>query len=80
MQIDNLILEKSLGKGAFGEVYLTKKKGDNKYYATKKYDRDRIENSEAKKYLINEIEILKTLKHPNIVKFDDIKKRKIIII
>ena len=76
MQIDNLILEKSLGKGAFGEVYLTKKKGDNKYYATKKYDRDRIENSEAKKYLINEIEILKTLKHPNIVKFDDIKKTK----
>ena len=36
MQIDNLILEKPLGKGSFGTVYLTKIKGDNKYYATKK--------------------------------------------
>ena len=76
MQIDNLILEKNLGKGSFGEVYLTRKKGDNKYYATKKYERDKIENSGAKKYLYNEIEILKGLNHPNIVKFYDIKKTK----
>ena len=77
MQIDNLILEKCLGKGAFGEVYLTRMKGDNiKYYATKKYERDKIERDETFKYLNNEIEILKTLNHPNIVKFIDIKKTK----
>ena len=76
MQIDNYILEKPLGEGAFGEVYLTKKKGDNKSYATKKYERDKIEKSEALKYLKNEIDILQTLNHPNIVKFVDLKKTK----
>ena len=74
MQIDNLILEKRLGAGANGEVFLTKKKGDNKYYATKKYERDKIEKTEFMKYLKNEIAILQTLNHPNIVKFDDLKK------
>ena len=77
MQVDNLILEKCLGKGAFGEVYLTKKAGENnKIYATKKYERDKIENTEAMKYLKNEIAILQTLNHPNIVKFEDVKKTK----
>ena len=76
MQIDNLILEKCLGKGAFGEVYLTQIVGSNKFYATKKYERDKIENTEAMKYLKNEIAILQTLNHPNIVKFEDIKKTK----
>ena len=76
MQIDNLILEKRLGKGSFGEVFLTTIKGDNKYYATKKYERETIEKSGQMKYLKNEINILQNLSHPNIVKFIDIKKTK----
>jgi len=37
MIVDNLVLEKCLGKGSFGEVYLTKIKGDDtKKFATKK--------------------------------------------
>ena len=76
MQIDNLILEKLLGKGSFGEVHLTKIVGDSKPYATKIYDREKIENTEAFRYLNNEINILHTLKHPNIVKFVQVKKTK----
>ena len=77
IQIDNLILEKLLGKGNFGEVHLTRIEGDNKLYATKIYDRAKIENtSDAFKYLTDEINILNTLKHPNIVKFIQVKKTK----
>ena len=76
MIVDNLTLEKCLGKGSFGEVYLTTKKGSNEKFATKKLEREQIEKSEAMKYLKNEIIILQNLKHPNIVRFEDVKKTK----
>ena len=77
MIVDNLTLEKCLGKGAFGEVYLTSKKGiDNKKFATKKFEREEIEHGEAMKYLKNEIIILQYLNHPNIVKYEEVKKTK----
>ena len=77
MIVDNLTLEKCLGKGAFGEVYLTTRKGEeNKKYATKKFERAEIENGEAMKYLRNEIVILQFLRHPNIVRYEEVKKTK----
>ena len=76
MKIDNYDLETCLGKGAFGEVYLTSRKGDPKKYATKKLDREEIESGEGIKYLRNEIIILQYLNHPNIVKFQEVKKTK----
>ena len=76
MKIDNYDLETCLGKGAFGEVYLTSRKGDPKKYATKKLDREEIESGEGIKYLRNEIVVLQYLNHPNIVKFQEVKKTK----
>ena len=76
MKLENYELEKCLGKGAFGEVYLTSKKDDPKKYATKKMDREEIEQGESMKYLRNEIVILQHLNHPNIVKFQEVKKTK----
>ena len=76
IKLGSYTIEKLLGEGSFGKVHLTRKEGDSKKYATKELDREEIDSSEAKKYLINEIRILQSLNHPNIVKFVDIKKTK----
>ncbi len=74
MLVDDLTLIKPLGKGAFGEVYLTSKQGSKEKFATKKIDKKFTLNPKAKKYLDNEIGILKDIKHPNIVKLYDVKE------
>ena len=77
MQIDNYILEKQLGAGAFGEVYLSKLATDpSKLFATKVYERKKIEGTGQFKYLTNECNIMHDLNHPNIVKLVDVKKTK----
>ena len=77
MQIDNLTLEKELGRGQFGAVYLTKLDNDNTPYATKVYDRQTIEKSkDLLRYIKTEATILKNLNHPNIVKLKEVKKTK----
>ena len=76
MKLENYELVDKLGEGAFGEVWLTTKKDSPKKFATKKLDREEIEKSESMKYLRNEIAILQYLNHPNIVKFQEVKKTK----
>ena len=39
-QIDDITLIKILGKGSFGEVYLSTKKGRTEYFATKKVTKE----------------------------------------
>jgi len=69
-----LTLQKPLGKGAFGEVYLTSKQGCREKFATKKIDKKYASNPRAKKYLDNEINILKEIDHPNIIKLYEVKE------
>ena len=76
MKVDDLILTKSLGKGAFGEVFLTQKEGFKELLATKRLDRAFSEKPENIKRLANEISILKKIEHPNIVRLIDLKKTK----
>ena len=74
MLIEDLTLIKPLGKGAFGEVYLTSKQGTKQKFATKKIDKKFAANPKAKKYLDNEIKILKDIDHENIVKLYEVKE------
>ena len=74
MLVEDLTLNKCLGKGAFGEVYLTSKQGSKEKYATKKIDKKFASNPRAKRYLDNEINILKEVDHPNIIKLYDVKE------
>ena len=75
-QIEDLTLIKSLGSGDFGEVFLSTKKGRNKYFAAKKIDRITADQTEIIKYLKTELSILKKLNHPNIVKLEEVKATK----
>ena len=72
--IDDYSLIKSIGRGNFGEVFLTQKNGSKELYATKKMERSVCERPPLWNRLINEIQILKMVNHPNIVKFKDLKK------
>ena len=76
MLVDDLVLTKSLGKGSFGEVFLTKKANGPGLYATKRMGRAEYEKPENYKRLANEISILKGINHPNIVKLIEVKKTK----
>ena len=76
MLVDNLILTKSLGKGAFGEVFLTKKVNGKELYATKRMDRAEFDKPDNNKRLLNEISILQKISHKNIVKLIEVKKTK----
>ena len=72
-KVDDLTFLKCLGKGSFGEVFLTKKEGKSGLFATKKMDRQFADQPKVHKYLKNEIEILRELNHKNIVKLEDVK-------
>ena len=74
MLVDDMTLIKPLGKGAFGEVYLTSKRGSSQKFATKRIDKKFTMNPKAKKYLDNEIAILRAIDHPNIVKLYEVKE------
>ena len=68
IKINDYKLYKLIGKGTFGEVYLTSNINNSKIYATKRIEFKKTANKESKKYLINEIEIMKELDHPNLIK------------
>jgi len=72
MKIKDLILTQSIGKGSFGEVFLSSKIGKKRMYAVKKIPNKILSNENNKKYLKNEIEILRKTNHPNIIQLYEI--------
>ena len=74
MLLDDYVLSQFIGKGTFGEVYLTKKKNTNSLFATKRMSKEYVEDPKYIKYFNNEISILRKLHHPHIVKLEDLKR------
>ena len=72
--VDDLTFIKLLGKGSFGEVYLTSKAGDPQKYATKKMPKSKADSDQFRKYFHNEITILSQINHKNIMKLIEIKQ------
>ena len=57
IKINDYILYKKIGKGSFGEVFLTKKGNDPKIYATKRIHVSLLKSTDVNRYLNNEISI-----------------------
>lgn len=74
MIVEDLTLIKQIGKGSFGEVFITSKAGTKELFATKKVKKSMVMTEKVKKYFNNELFILKNVNHPNIVKLYDIKQ------
>ena len=77
-QIGDITLLKSLGKGFFGEVFLSSIKGKTEIFATKQINRKKTDACEVRKKLLeNEVRILQLLHHhPNIIRLESVKTTK----
>ena len=67
---DTYYKEKVLGRGSYGVVYLVKHKQLHRYFAMKVISK-RHKSKAEEEALMNEINILKKLDHPNILKIND---------
>jgi serine/threonine protein kinase len=79
IKLSDLRLGKKLGNGAFGEVFESTIAGSDVIYATKKLEKSKyMRNPRAYRYLENEIKILKSINHENIIKLynSDLEDRK----
>lgn len=66
--LDNYIIEKKLGEGSYGTVFKVKNKDLKIHRAMKNIHGSTTNNPDKLKEIVNEIELLKTMDHPNIVK------------
>nr|ACP74204.1 calmodulin domain protein kinase [Eimeria bovis] len=60
--------QRVLGKGSFGEVILCKDKVTGEEYAVKVISKRQVKQKTDKELLLKEVELLKKLDHPNIMK------------
>ena len=74
MQFGNLTFIKQLGKGSFGEVFLTSMEGHTQLYATKKIPKAMADAPKTHKYFHNEINLLKKINHKNIMKLIEVRQ------
>ena len=70
MSIRDFEIGTELGKGAFGSVYIVKRKEDTKIYAMKRVKISQL-NTKEKENALNEVRILASLNHPNIVGYKE---------
>jgi serine/threonine protein kinase len=59
---------KVLGKGSFGEVFLVRKRGEDRLLAMKVLSKARLASNNLKRYAMTERNVMSALNHPFMVK------------
>lgn len=70
MSLNEFEILKEFGKGAFSSVCLVKRKLDNIIYAMKRVKMTKL-NSKEKDNALNEVRILASISHPNIIEYKE---------
>ena len=68
VNVDSFEFLGMIGEGAFGKVFMAKKKNTNKFYAIKMIGKQKIMQAGKQQEVFRERNALITLDHPNIVK------------
>ena len=68
--INDFKIEKILGRGSFGSVYLVRRKQDQKIYALKTVTFEKL-NKRDQENSLNEVRILASINHPNVIGYKE---------
>ena len=74
--IEPYTLEKKIGSGNFGDVFLTTKRNSDSIFATKKIEKAKVHSGVMKTYFLNEIDVLKSTDNENLIKLYEVKSSK----
>ena len=68
--LEDLTIEKVIGKGSFGSVFLVKRKLDQKLYALKSVFLEKLDKKEQENS-VNEVRLLASISHPNVISYKE---------
>ena len=68
-QLSDFNIQRKLGQGHFGSVYLVQSKLTKKVYAMKEIKSERYKNEEQKLEIQKEIKLLENLDHPHVITY-----------
>ena len=68
--LDDFSIEKIIGKGSFGSVFLVKRKKDQKLYALKSVFLEKL-NKKEQENSVNEVRLLASVFHPNVISYKE---------
>ena len=68
--LDDFNIERVIGKGSFGSVYLVRRKVDQKIYALKTVFLEKL-NKKEQENSVNEVRLLASVSHPNVIGYKE---------
>ena len=68
--LEDFKVEKVIGKGSFGSVYLVRRNIDNKLYALKTVYLEKL-NKKEQENSVNEVRLLASISHPNVIGYKE---------